>query len=325
MIEEVDGPGERHRVFGVGLGRTGTLSLMEAMRALGLKAIHNLGLPDLQLIGAGRSPLLLAHIEAVANGTALPYRILDRGYPGSRFVLTIRNRDDWLESKRRFSELELEAWDTFDDASRRYKRFVREHVYGSMEFDADLWLAAFDRQLAEVLQYFADRSHDLLIMDITAGQGWEQLCPFLGSEMPSEPFPRVNAADTLRAWKDRAARVRDELSGRLQTGARVILVDQSELGLPSERFRPFLERDGGYWGVPADDDTAIRELGRMRDEGWRYLAVAWNAFWWLEHFREFARHLETQCECIYRSADLRIYDLPENSPRPKCPEPNRFC
>ncbi|HEX8335676.1 MAG TPA: sulfotransferase [Pyrinomonadaceae bacterium] len=32
----------------------------------------------------------------------------------------------------------------------------------------------------------------LLVMDITAGDGWEVLCPFLGVEIPDRPFPHEN-------------------------------------------------------------------------------------------------------------------------------------
>jgi hypothetical protein len=29
-------------------------------------------------------------------------------------------------------------------------------------------------------------------MDVTKGEGWEQLCPFLGLDVPVEPFPKIN-------------------------------------------------------------------------------------------------------------------------------------
>ena len=41
----------------------------------------------------------------------------------------------------------------------------------------------------------------LLVIDIVGGDGWEQLCPFLGVPIPEEPFPHSNkttkTAETL--------------------------------------------------------------------------------------------------------------------------------
>ena len=46
----------------------------------------------------------------------------------------------------------------------------------------------------EVNEYFKDRPDDLLVMDVTAGDGWEKLCPFLGVDIPDIDFPPANKA-----------------------------------------------------------------------------------------------------------------------------------
>lgn len=33
---------------------------------------------------------------------------------------------------------------------------------------------------------------DLLVLRITEGEGWRELCPFLDQEVPEAPFPHVN-------------------------------------------------------------------------------------------------------------------------------------
>jgi 3'(2'), 5'-bisphosphate nucleotidase len=40
----------------------------------------------------------------------------------------------------------------------------------------------------------------LLVLDITAGEGWEKLCPFLGKPIPDIPFPKANV--TRIRWMD---------------------------------------------------------------------------------------------------------------------------
>jgi len=39
--------------------------------------------------------------------------------------------------------------------------------------------------------------HRLLVMDVTRGDGWDLLCPFLGLPIPSEPFPHENRTAPL--------------------------------------------------------------------------------------------------------------------------------
>ena len=48
-----------------------------------------------------------------------------------------------------------------------------------------------------VVEYFADRPDDYLRFDMTKGDGFEQLCPFLGLDIPAEPFPHRNKQESL--------------------------------------------------------------------------------------------------------------------------------
>ena len=72
---------------------------------------------------------------------------------------------------------------------------------------------------------------------------------------------------------------------------------------------PFLEKDGKYWGPPADDKTAIGELQRLRSSGAKYIAFVWSTFWWLDHYRQFAEHLRKHAACVAENADVIIFDL----------------
>ena len=44
----------------------------------------------------------------------------------------------------------------------------------------------------EINTYFKNRPNDLLVMNICEGDGWEMLCPFLGTDIPDVPFPKLN-------------------------------------------------------------------------------------------------------------------------------------
>ena len=77
------------------------------------------------------------------------------------------------------------------------------------------------------------------------------------------------------------------------------------------RVRHFVEREDVYWGAPRDDVEAIDELTRLRREGATHLAVAWPAFWWVEHYARFFDELRASHPCVLRDERLIVFDLRE--------------
>lgn len=81
-----------------------------------------------------------------------------------------------------------------DDINRE----LRRQLYGTIDFDPDLFAQAYERHESRVLSYFAERPHDLLVFDICGGRtDWERLCSFLGVPVPTVPFPNTNRLDAL--------------------------------------------------------------------------------------------------------------------------------
>ena len=54
-----------------------------------------------------------------------------------------------------------------------------------------LYCKIYDAQNAEIVAYFADRPDDLLVMDLSKGDGWLKLVNFLGKDV-LKPFPYAN-------------------------------------------------------------------------------------------------------------------------------------
>lgn len=105
--------------------------------------------------------------------------------------------------------------------------------------------------------------------------------------------------------------VRD-LQAVIPPDQRFILIDEDQLRNELDELMesiPFLERDGRYWGPPADDEAAGRELERLRLAGARYVAIAWPAFWWLDHYAGFARVLRDRFPCLMKNDRLVLFDL----------------
>jgi hypothetical protein len=100
--------------------------------------------------------------------------------------------------------------------------------------------------------------------------------------------------------------------------AEIIALDQAVIIVGEElrqrisvgrRTMPFLELRGEYWGKPSDDETAIRELERLRGSGSDFIAFAWTAFWWLDQYPGFARHLESRYRKSVSNDRLVLVDL----------------
>jgi hypothetical protein len=111
---------------------------------------------------------------------------------------------------------------------------------------------------------------------------------------------------TLGIW-------RDELASLVPHDEPLILVDLQQWegsdALTGLRHFPFLERDGLYWGNPVDDDTAIRDLERLRRAGAAAIAFTWHAFWWFDHYRRFYQYVRTNFRPVLENEHLVAFDL----------------
>ncbi|HEX5915058.1 MAG TPA: sulfotransferase, partial [Rubrobacter sp.] len=71
-----------------------------------------------------------------------------------------------------------------------------------LDVDEEGWIVGYRRHEERVRAHFADRPGDLLVMNITGGDGWEPLCAFLGHPVPDTAFPHKARH---RPWSDSAS------------------------------------------------------------------------------------------------------------------------
>jgi glycosyltransferase involved in cell wall biosynthesis len=114
-------------------------------------------------------------------------------------------------------------------------------------------------------------------------------------------------------WQTRSDVLQDQLRALIPAGQTMILVDDTQLALPNEwegrRLLPFLERDGVYWGAPANDDQAIAHLQRLMQQGAKWIVFAWPSLWWTDEYRRFHRHLTTNFPCRLDTAYAKAFEL----------------
>jgi len=75
------------------------------------------------------------------------------------------------------------------------------------------------------------------------------------------------------------------------------------------RCIPFLEKGGGYWGKPADDAAAIRELERQRESGASFIVFVSSTFWWLEYYAGLREYLCERFPCVRENEQIVVFDL----------------
>jgi len=130
------------------------------------------------------------------NPIPVIYRDLDTRFPGSKFILTLRDQQRWLQSCEWMFNNMREAWGF--DVSERIKS-MHYALYGTNEFDEARFSKAYRQHTMNVLDYFSERREDLLVLDLDAEEElWDVLCGFLKTPVPNSPFPRSNTTRTNR-------------------------------------------------------------------------------------------------------------------------------
>ncbi len=185
------------RVFGVGMHKTGTTTLATALRTLGIDCAHwpsahwAKGVWE-EMANLGASPLLERSLAATDLPLPLLFRELDTAYPGSKFVLTVRDEDQWVKSVERHFSADnpfRAGWDADPFTNR-----VHTLLYGRRKFDAEVFRARYRQHNTEVREYFRRRPADLLELDLS-GQDWYPLCGFLSARVPDAAFPWENRTE----------------------------------------------------------------------------------------------------------------------------------
>lgn len=107
-----------------------------------------------------------------SNPWSSAYRQMDEWFPDSKFVLTVR--------------ADLDRW--FDSLVNHHARV------GSADprsFVRTEWVDKYLAHTQGVRDHFATRPHQLLELDAEAGDGWAELCTFLGVPAPAVPYPHA--------------------------------------------------------------------------------------------------------------------------------------
>lgn len=187
----------QQKVFGIGFHKTGTTTLEYALIELGYKVCGFKG--DLV------TPLSEGKLEAIEpfleeydafqdDPWQVLYKELDERCPGSKFILTFREENSWMESMSHY----------FNTQDHPVREFIYGKGFGYPKGNETVYRKRYSSHIHDVRNYFKDRPNDFLEVSWAEGDGWDKLCSFLGKEKPTTSFPHKNK--TYYPWHVRLRR-----------------------------------------------------------------------------------------------------------------------
>lgn len=136
------------KVFAIGFNKCATTSLHALFTRLGLPSYHG------TLWRSGDNPWLFTAYDCFSDGIPQDVTRLDADYPGSKFVLQVRDLEGWVYS--RMAHIERNKKTGYYSGGPDWD--ATEHAISS-------WIRKRNEHHLFVQRYFADRPNDLLIVN----------------------------------------------------------------------------------------------------------------------------------------------------------------
>ncbi len=199
------------KYFCIGRNKTGTTSLKKAFEDLGFpvgdQAVAEKLTDSSYFKGDFRSIIKYCESAQVFQDApfswAETYQRMDKAYPGSKFILTIRdNADQWHQSITKFHAKFFGDGSVPTSEDLKKSKYVRKGwMYDAVKQhgtpDTDMYNEAimknhYEQYNEDVLSYFKNRPNDLLVINISDKNSYRRFCEFIGVEPIYDTFPWEN-------------------------------------------------------------------------------------------------------------------------------------
>ena len=178
------------KIVGVGLNRTGTTTLGVCLQHLGYKhtSTHQEAFQFLQQGNIDALMRVVVEFDSFEDWPwPLVFRQIEAAYPESKFILTKRkSAEHWFESLCKLARM---------TGPTEYRRYIYGHAMP--QGHKNEFIDFYHRHNETLENFFSDKPGKLLVVSWEDGDGWKELCSFLGHDTPDMPFPHVNRSDRL--------------------------------------------------------------------------------------------------------------------------------
>jgi Sulfotransferase domain len=201
------------KVVGAGFGRTGTLSLKNALEKLGYTPCYHMmevfPRPDhvamwhrLAFSNSMDWDLMFRDFVATVDWPAARWwREIAAHFPDAKVLLSVRDEEGWYKSMidTIYQPMKSPVPDGVPEMVRLQNEMARKAILGDtfdnrFEDKANA-IEVFRRHNQEVRDTIEPAR--LLVFDVR--EGWAPLCRFLEVAVPEEPFPRLNDTASTQA------------------------------------------------------------------------------------------------------------------------------
>ncbi len=205
-----------NKVFCIGRNKTGTTSIETTFKKLGFIVgdQRRAGLLLNNYIANDFAPIIEYCKRAQVFQDAPfsypeTYIHLDKAYPGSKFILTIRNdAEQWFNSVTRFhSKLfgngNIPSAEQLKNAMYVYKGWIWQSIqvlYKTPEndpYNKQMLMDHYNKHNEDVMEYFKDRHYDLIVINLAEKGSYSKLMSFLNIESSDIDFPWENKTDSI--------------------------------------------------------------------------------------------------------------------------------
>ncbi|WP_179005964.1 sulfotransferase family protein [Winogradskyella forsetii] len=189
------------KVFVIGFHKTGTSSMGRALQLLGYRVCGSLkeGI-DLDKIKIAPKSFLLKNTHGVLETYDafqdtpwfLMYKELYYTFPNAKFILTIRDEDQWIKSVQKH----------FGKNSFQY----HDYIYKSNDAFANEkhYREIYNKHNIACKAFFSENKKNLLVIDLQKDVNkWELMCNYLNVKQPIVNFPYANKANYSSKWSSK--------------------------------------------------------------------------------------------------------------------------
>lgn len=196
---------DRPFVFGAGLTGTGQSSLGVALEMLGFVTrqwLDSCGYSAAGFVFEGKRDLIdnirAGGYTAWIDWPAFVMEDLRQAYPGSLWIMTTRDTDEWWPSAAQRWAREYVQTDHRKLAFHGCAQLeARRRLYGRMFPNRSRAIRGYERHVERVRAMEA-AGERVCWVDVAEENKWDVLCEFLNLPKPLLPYPRVNVRDDAR-------------------------------------------------------------------------------------------------------------------------------
>jgi len=188
-----------NKIFIIGLPRTATTSVCLALLGLGFKTAHN-----------AYTLHAFSEAEVIADTPIFcDYQTLDKHFSNSKFIYLTRNATQWLPSIKQLLQRMIINLQRSDGGFNPYLKRCYNDIFSPLTIENieqdDFLLHCYQRHQQGIFDYFRERSADLLTIDVSVEQSYQQMLDFLDIAPENgrdSGFEKINIGGKVKAWQD---------------------------------------------------------------------------------------------------------------------------